>query len=122
MAKRNSSKTSDTAKRNRASKNWHVIQRGKKWAVVAEGVRQKARVFNTQGEAINSARKVAKESEGQLVIHAKSGRIRERDSYGRDPFPPKPRKVLHPTGPPRTADRNTIGKAITQADRGSAHR
>ena len=27
--------------------------------------------------------------ESELFIHGKNGRIRERDSYGNDPFPPR---------------------------------
>lgn len=102
------------------SKNLHVIPRADKWAVVNEGNSRASSVFDTQTEAIDAARKLAKDSAGQLVVHGRNGRIRERDHYGRDPFPPKePRKVLHPSGPPRTKKRGEISKAITQAVRES---
>lgn len=102
------------------SKNLHVIPRSNKWAVVSEGNSRPSSVFDTQTEAIDAARKLAKNSAGQLVVHGRNGRIRERDHYGRDPLPPKEaRKVLHPSTPPRTARREDISKAIAQAVRES---
>ena len=47
------------------------------------------RSFDTQREAIEAARKIARKQGTELYIHGKDGRIRERDSYGRDPYPPK---------------------------------
>jgi hypothetical protein len=99
-------------------KNLHVIPRDDKWAVVGEGKSRPSSTFDTQTEAIEAARKLAKDRAGQLVVHGRNGRIRERDSYARDPFPPRePRKVLYPSGPPRNSRRKDIGKAVTQAVR-----
>lgn len=44
---------------------------------------------DTQAKAIERARKIARNQESELVIHGKDGRIREKDSYGNDPFPPR---------------------------------
>ncbi len=46
-------------------------------------------VTGTQKEAIRVGREIAKNQGGELFVHNKQGRIRERDSYGNDPFPPK---------------------------------
>lgn len=46
-------------------------------------------VTGTQKEAIRAGREIAKNQGGELFVHNKQGRIRERDSYGNDPFPPK---------------------------------
>ena len=120
MSKSATAKVPKGTSRSTAQKNLHVIPRSEKWAVVSEGSSRATSVFDTQTEAIEAARKLAKDSEGQLVVHGRNGRIRERDHYGRDPFPPRePRKVLHPSAPPRTRKRGDISKAVSQAVRES---
>ncbi|WP_428844897.1 DUF2188 domain-containing protein [Klebsiella pneumoniae] len=32
---------------------------------------------------------MSRNQESELVIHRPNGQIRDRDSYGKDPFPPK---------------------------------
>jgi hypothetical protein len=120
MSKSGTAKAHKGTNRSLVPKNFHVIPRADKWAVVNEGNSRASSVFDTQTEAIEAARKLAKDSAGQLVVHGRTGRIRERDHYGRDPFPPRePRRVLHPSSPPRTRKRGDISKAITQAVRES---
>ena len=73
-------------------KNQHVTPRngGKDgWAVITEGATRASRVYDTQKEAIKDARDTAKEGKAELFIHGRDGQIRERDSYGNDPFPPR---------------------------------
>lgn len=43
----------------------------------------------TQAEAIEIGRQVAINQGAELKIHGMNGRIRESNSYGNDPFPPK---------------------------------
>ena len=43
----------------------------------------------TQKEAIELARAIAQKQQSELVIHGKDGKIRAKDSYGNDPYPPK---------------------------------
>ena len=50
------------------------------------------RVFSTQREAIESARAIAKEDSGQLVVHGRNGLIREYDTYGMPPIQEPPGK------------------------------
>jgi hypothetical protein len=98
----------------------HVVPRADKWAVIDEGKSGVSSTFATQTEAIEEARKLAKDQAGELVVHGRNGRIRERDNYARDPFPPKvARKVFYPSAPPRNSTREDIGKAVTQAVRKS---
>lgn len=55
-------------------------------------VEQNGRVLSThptQEEAVNSGREVAKRDHGEFVVHGHDGRIREKDSFGNDPHPPK---------------------------------
>lgn len=47
--------------------------------------RKNTRVVDTQKEAINIAREIAKNQKSELVIHRPDGRIRDKDSFGNDP-------------------------------------
>lgn len=72
------------------SKNRHVVPNGGKgWKVTGGG---KDRTYDTQGDAIDAARKDLKHTGGgELNIHGRDGRIRGKDSVtpGNDPYPPK---------------------------------
>lgn len=70
-------------------KNQHVVPHGNEWAVRGAGNSRVTRITSTQREAINIARTISRNQGSELLIHGKDGRIRERDSHGRDPFPPK---------------------------------
>ena len=73
-------------------KTLHVIPKDGGWAVAREGSEQDRR-FATQREAVESAREIARQqSSGQLVIHARNGRIRARDTYGMPPIQDPPGK------------------------------
>ena len=67
----------------------HVVPRGGKWAVRRTGAKKARRVFDTQGEAIATGREIARKERTELYIHGEDGKIRKRNSYGKDPFPPK---------------------------------
>jgi len=71
------------------NKNQHVVPTTDKWAVKGEGNCKNTRITQTQKEAIDIARTIARKEQSELVIHGKDGRIRQKDSYGNDPFPPK---------------------------------
>ncbi|AXG73557.1 DUF2188 domain-containing protein [Flavobacterium arcticum] len=70
-------------------KNQHVVPHQDGWAVKGEGNSKATKVTKTQTEAIESARKIAKNQESELFIHKKDGTIRGRDSYGNDPVESK---------------------------------
>lgn len=70
-------------------KNQHVVKHSDGWAVKGAGNEKATRVTHTQKDAIEIARGISKNQKSELLIHGKNGRIRERDSYGNDPFPPK---------------------------------
>lgn len=72
------------------NKNQHVTPRPDgKWQVKGEGNTRATAVTSTQKEAIGIAREIARNQQSELVIHGKNGQIREKDSHGNDPFPPK---------------------------------
>lgn len=70
-------------------RNQHVVPRDGAWAVKGEGSSRATVIVNTQKEAIERARDIARNQGTELLIHGLDGRIRERDSHGNDPFPPK---------------------------------
>jgi len=70
-------------------KNQHVVPHQGEWAVRSEGADRATKVVPTQGEAIDIARSIAQNNNSELFIHGRGGQIRERNSYGRDPFPPE---------------------------------
>lgn len=70
-------------------KNQHVVPHPDGWAVKGEENSKPTKITNTQQEAISYAREIAKNQGSELLIHGKDGKIRDRDSYGNDPYPPK---------------------------------
>lgn len=68
--------------------NVHVVPSDGGWDVKVEGSRN-ARHFSTQNEAIRAGRELARGNRSENIIHGRDGQIRQRDSYGRDPFPPR---------------------------------
>lgn len=72
------------------SKNQHVTPRPDgNWQVKAEKALRATAVTKTQGEAIHIARDIARNQKSEIFIHRPDGRIRARDSYGNDPYPPR---------------------------------
>lgn len=71
------------------TKGQHVAPRGDKWVVRKTGAERASGTFETQHEAIERGRSLARNQATELYIHGRDGRIRDRESYSRDPFPPK---------------------------------
>ena len=69
--------------------NVHVLPHADGWAVQRENGTRASFVFKSQDEAIETARNLAQRGRVELVVHGKDGVIRLRDSYGKDPFPPR---------------------------------
>ena len=57
--------------------NQHVVPRGNQWAVRGEGNKRDTSRHNTQREAIETARDIAKNQRTETVIHRRDGRIRD---------------------------------------------
>ncbi|MEX2376328.1 MAG: DUF2188 domain-containing protein [Dehalococcoidia bacterium] len=70
-------------------RNQHVVPHDDGWAVRGAGSQRASSVHDTQHAAIEAARQVARNQRTELFIHGRDGRIRERDSHGSDPFPPR---------------------------------
>lgn len=59
------------------------------WQVKGEGNSRATLRTLTQKEAISWARSISQNQGSELVIHRMNGQIRAKDSYGKDPFPPR---------------------------------
>ena len=71
-------------------KNQHVVPHPDGgWQVKGEGNRRATIRTETQKDAIGIARDIARNQRSELVIHRPNGQIRDKDSYGNDPFPPR---------------------------------
>lgn len=70
-------------------KNQWVVRHGDKWAVKGEGNERATKVTDTQKQAINVAKGIAQNQKSELIIQGRDGKIRSKDSYGNDPYPPK---------------------------------
>jgi uncharacterized protein YdaT len=71
------------------AKNQHVVKRPDGWAVRGEGNKRDTSHHKTQAEAQERAREIARNQQSEVLIHGRDGKIRERDTYGKDPNPPK---------------------------------
>jgi hypothetical protein len=72
-----------------SKKNQHVVPHVDGWAVKGAGNQKATSVHQTQREAIETARDIARSQRSEMLIHGENGRIRERNTYGDDPYPPK---------------------------------
>lgn len=59
------------------------------WQVKGAGNSRATVRTDTQAKAISIAREIAKNQGSELIIHRPNGQIRDKDSYGNDPFPPR---------------------------------
>jgi Uncharacterized protein conserved in bacteria (DUF2188) len=76
-----------------SKKNIHVTQRADgSWAVIGEGDTRASSRHDTQRDAIEAARQIAVSNASELVIHDRQNRIRDKDSFGPDPDPPRDQK------------------------------
>lgn len=59
------------------------------WQVKAEGGKRASSIHSTQNEAWLEARRLARGASGEAYLQGRNGRIRARNTYGKDPYPPK---------------------------------
>jgi uncharacterized protein YdaT len=70
-------------------KNVHTVQRHGTWANVREGAKRASSVHETKSDAVERGREIARASQAEHIIHTKDGVIASRNTYGRDPYPPR---------------------------------
>jgi Uncharacterized protein conserved in bacteria (DUF2188) len=67
----------------------HVVPQGDRWTVKREGAQRASSLHDTQAEAEKAGRPLARTDQTEFYLHGRDGQIREKDSYGNDPNPPK---------------------------------
>lgn len=70
-------------------KNQHVVPHNGEWAVKGAGNIKATSIHDTQQQAIDAARAITQNQGSELIIHGRDGQIREKDSHGKDKYPPK---------------------------------
>ncbi|MEN9920495.1 MAG: hypothetical protein RL538_388 [Candidatus Parcubacteria bacterium] len=70
-------------------KNIHVTKHEEGWQAKEAGSKNPMATFSKQSDAINFGTSFAKLNGTELFVHGRNGQIRERNSFGNDPFPPK---------------------------------
>ena len=73
-------------------KNQHVVPHEGEWAVRGEANERVTSKHPTHGDAIERAREIAINERSEVVIHQPDSTIRDKDSYGHDPNPPRDKK------------------------------
>ena len=72
-----------------SGKNQYVVRNGDGWGVRGEGNSRLTGAYDTQAEAIQRGREIARIQGAELRIQGSDARFREAWSYGSDPYPPK---------------------------------
>ena len=71
------------------SKNyWTQQRRDGKWETKREGAGRPLFVTDTQAQAWAYTKALAKAAGGEALLKGQNGRIRKRNTYGPDPYPP----------------------------------
>lgn len=70
-------------------KQQHIVPVDGEWGIKKAGSSKLTELFNTQEEAIDIGRDIARNQGAEFFIHRRDGKIRARESYGNDPFPPR---------------------------------
>jgi hypothetical protein len=73
-------------------RNIHVVPQGNGWATRREGASSITSRHRTQTAAEGTAKAIARREQGEVFTHRRDGTIRDRDSYGSDPLPPRDRR------------------------------
>ena len=69
--------------------NVHTVRHGDGWANRRDGSDRVSSTHKTQEQAIERGREIALSEGIEHLIHGRDGKIRKRNSYGNDPYPPK---------------------------------
>lgn len=68
--------------------NVWVTRDGDDWAVRREGSQRASSRHETQREALDAGRETARREQVELIWQGRDHKIKGRNSYGGDPYPP----------------------------------
>lgn len=71
------------------SKQVWVSPRGNKWAVHSSGSSRASKIFTNKANALKAGVQQAINSKAEFISQKRNGQINLKNSYGRDPFPPR---------------------------------
>lgn len=72
-----------------ANKQVWVSPTGDDWKVHSAKSERAVGVYDTKAEAVERAREIAQNNGAELLVQNRDGEIGWRNSYGKDPFPPR---------------------------------
>jgi hypothetical protein len=73
-----------------SNKNYWTSKRTDgKWAVKKEGSIRASSIHDNQESAWKETRRLARGEGSEAFLKGKNGKIRTRNSYGNDPYPPR---------------------------------
>ncbi|MQM78844.1 MULTISPECIES: DUF2188 domain-containing protein [Lentilactobacillus] len=72
-----------------AKQNQWVSPHNGKWSVTGEGNSRASKVFDKKSDALAYGKSRAMKTNGELIGQGKNGQINLKNSYGKDPFPPR---------------------------------
>jgi uncharacterized protein DUF2188 len=73
-----------------SNKDVHVTPRPDGgWGVGRAGAQRQSSLHGTQASAEAEGRRLARQDGVEFNLHGRNGQVREKDSYGNDPNPPK---------------------------------
>ena len=74
-------------------KDIHITHRKDgSWAVIGVNDERASSLHDTQADAIKAGTPLAQKNRSELVIHDRENKIRDKDSFGYDPNPPRDNK------------------------------
>lgn len=73
---------------NMAKQVW-VSPRDNGWAVKSAGSSKASKIYSTKADALNAGRQQAINNHAELVSQKRNGQINLKNSYGKDPMPPR---------------------------------
>jgi hypothetical protein len=68
---------------------WTSPRRDGTWSVKKVDANRASSIHSTQADAWKETRRLARGEGSEAFLQGKDGKIRARNSYGNDPFPPR---------------------------------
>lgn len=62
------------------------------WNVKKGGTDRASKHFEKKSEAVDWGRDLSRSQKSEFVVHRRDGTIQAKDSYGKDPLPPRDKK------------------------------
>lgn len=70
----------------------HIVPCDEGWGIRKAESEKLTKILPTKKEAEEFGHQMAINQKTELIIHGKDGKIQDKDSYGKDPYPPKDKK------------------------------